>query len=215
MRPKIPLLVEAMEGMFGPHHAVVCRQILAHLDFLDASIERLSEEVVSRMGPFEAAVTLLVGIPGVARLTAEVIVAETGADMSRFPSASHLSAWAGVAPASHESAGKHRPAGTRKGGRWLRRHLIEAARAAARSKDTYLSAQYRQIARRRGDGKAIVAVANTILGISWHLLSTGETYNEFGADHFQRPKARDGQARRLTAQLEALGFAVILEDKAA
>ena len=215
MRSKIPQLVEALEGMFGPHHAVVCRQILAHIDFLDASIDELSEEVVKRMGPFEGAITLLESIPGVSRRTAEVIVAETGGDMSRFPTPRHLAAWAGVAPASHQSAGKHRPAGTRKGGRWLRRYLIEAARAASRSKGTYLSAQYRQLARRRGDNKAIVAVAHSILTISWHLLSTGETYQDLGADHFQKPQTRDGQARRLTKQLEALGFAVTLEDQAA
>lgn len=215
MRSKIPQLVEALDGMFGPHHAVVCRQILAHIDFLDASIDELSEEVVKRMGPFEGAITLLQSIPGVSRLTAEVIVAETGADMSRFPTPRHLAAWAGVAPASHESAGKRRPAGTRKGGRWLRRYLIEAARAASRSKGTYLSAQYRHLARRRGDNKAIVAVANSILTISWHLLTTGETYQDLGADHFQKPQTRDGQARRLTKQLEALGFAVTLEDPAA
>lgn len=127
MRPKIGELIEAMDGMFGPHHAVVCRQILSHIDFLDSSIDTLSEEVVARMGPFEPAISLLETIPGVSRLTAEVIVAETGADMSRFPTAGHLCAWAGVAPASHESAGKHKPAGTRKGQRWLRRHLIESA----------------------------------------------------------------------------------------
>lgn len=214
MRPKIGELVEAMNGMFGPHHAVVCRQILSHIDFLDSSIDTLSEEVVARTGPFEGAISLLETIPGVSRLTAEVIVAETGADMSRFPTAGHLCAWAGVAPASHESAGKHKPAGTRKGQRWLRRHLIESARAASRTKNTYLAAHYRRIARRRGDGKAIVAVANTILGIAWHLLTTGETYHDLGPDHFEH-RDRDGQARRLAARLEALGYQVTLEDAAA
>lgn len=214
MRPKIPALIDAMEGMFGPHHAVVCRQILDHIDFLDASISQLSEEVVERTGPFEAAIALLETIPGVSRITAEVIVAETGADMSRFPTAGHLCAWAGVAPANNESAGKHRPAGTRKGQRWLRRHLIEAARAASRTKGTYLAAHYRRIRRHRGDNKAIVAVANTILGIAWHLLTTGATYHDLGADHFQT-RDRDNQARNLARRLEALGYQVTLEDKAA
>lgn len=214
MRPKVPALIEAMEGMFGSHHAVVCRQILDHIDFLDQSIETLSEEVIVRMDPFEAAIGLLETIPGISRLTAEVIVAETGADMSRFPTPGHLCAWAGVAPASHESAGKRRPAGTRKGGRWLRRHLIEAARAAARTKNTYLSAHYQRIRRRRGDNKAIIAVANTILGICWHLLTTGQTYHDLGPDHFQQ-RDRDGQARHLTRQLEALGYQVTLEQTAA
>ena len=214
MKAKIPALIEAMEGMFGAHHAVVCRHILDHIDFLDDSIDQLSEEVVARMGPYEAAISLIQTIPGVARTTAEVIVAETGADMSRFPTAGHLCAWAGVAPASNESAGKHRPAGTRKGGRWLRRHLIEAARAAARTKGTYLAAQHQQIRRRRGDNKAIVAVANSILSVVWHLLTTGETYNDLGAEHFQT-RDRDVQARRLRRRLEALGYQVTLEDTAA
>jgi len=214
MRPKIPELVEAMDGMFRSHHGVVCTQILAHIDYLDTSIAALSEEVVARMGPFEPAIALLETIPGVSRITAEVIVAETGADMSRFPTAGHLCAWAGVAPASNESAGKHRPAGTRKGQRWLRRHLIEAARAASRTKDTYLSAHYQQIRRRRGDNKAIVAVANTILAVAWHLLTTGETYHDLGADYFQTSD-RDGQTRRLTRRLEQLGYTVTLEETAA
>lgn len=214
MRPKIPALIEAMDGMFGPHHAVVCQQILDHIDFLDTSISQLSEQVVDRMSPFEAAIALLETIPGVSRITAEVIVAETGADMSRFPTAGHLCAWAGVAPANNESAGKHRPAGTRKGQRWLRRHLIEAARAAARTKNTYLAAHYWRIRRHRGDNKAIVAVANTILGVAWHLLTTGETYNDLGPDHFQT-RDRDSQARQLTRRLEALGYQVTLEEAAA
>lgn len=215
MRSKIPQLTDALEGMFGPHHAVVCRQILAHIDFLDASIAELSEEVVAEMAPFEAAVSLLVTIPGVARRTAEVIVAETGADMTRFPTAGHLAAWAGVAPANNESAGKHKPAGTRKGGRHLRRHLIEAARASVRTKDTYLTAHYRRIARHRGDAKAIVAVAHTILTIAWHLLSTAETYQDLGADYFDKPRNRDGEARRLARRLETLGYDVTLKDTAA
>lgn len=214
MRPKIAELTDAMDGMFGSHHAVVCRQILTHIDFLDASIDALTEQVVERMGPYEAAITLLMTIPGINRLTAEVIVAETGADMSRFPTAQHLAAWAGVAPASHESAGKRKPAGTRKGQRWLKRHLIEAARAAANTKNTYLAAQYRQIARRRGPNKAAVALANTMIVICWHLLTTGAVYQDLGPDYFKTidPEAH---ARRLTRQLEALGYRVTLEENAA
>lgn len=215
MRPKIPQLIEALDGMFGPHHAVVCRQILNHIDFLDASIETLSEEVVARMGPFEAATALLMSIPGISRLTAEVIVAETGADMSRFPTSGHLCSWAGVAPANHESAGKHKPAGTRHGSRWLRRHLIEAARAAARTKNTYLAAHYKQIARRRGPNKAVIALANTMLGICWELLTTGQFYQDLGPDYFERHNDREAQARRFSRRLEDLGYQVTLEDTAA
>ena len=128
MRSKIPALVEALENRWGSHHSVVAGRILAHIDFLDSSIAELGEEVTERLRPYEAAITLLCTIPGVNTATAEVIVAETGADMARFPSAAHLASWAGVAPANHESAGKRRPAGTRHGGRWLRDTLIEAAK---------------------------------------------------------------------------------------
>jgi transposase len=134
MRSKIPALAEALVGRFADHHGAVARVILDHIDFLDAAIAHLDEEVVARLGPFRAAVELLQTIPGVGRQVAEVIVAETGADMSRFPSAAHLAAWAGVAPANYESAGKRRPAGTRHGGTWLRRALVEAGKSAGRTR---------------------------------------------------------------------------------
>ena len=163
MRSKIPALAEALGGRFAAHHGAVARVILDHIDFLDFAIARLDSEVASRLGAFQRAVDLLETIPGVGRKAAETIVAETGADMTRFPTAMQLCAWAGVAPANHESAGKHRPAGTRQGASWLRRALIESAKAASRTKDTYLAAQYRQIAGRRGPNKATVAVAHSIL----------------------------------------------------
>ena len=213
MRSKIPALTEALVGRFAAHHGAVARVILDHIDFLDTTIARLDDEVAGRLGPFETAVALLATIPGVARKTAETIVAETGADMARFPTAAQLCAWAGVAPANHESAGKRRPAGTRQGANWLRRSLIEAAKAASRTKDTYLAAQYRQIAARRGPNKATVAVAHTILFAAWHMLTTGETYDELGPDYLSR---RDTQAetRRLLKRLESLGHSVTLNPAA-
>jgi transposase len=214
MRSKIDRLRDALPGWFGDHHAALARHLLDHIDFLDRTIVELDEEVVARLGPFADAVTLLCTIPGVAQRSAEVILAETGGDMSRFPSAGHLAAWAGVAPASHESAGKRRPAGTRHGGRWLRRTLIECAHGAARSRGTYLSAQYARIARRRGPNKAAVAVAHSILVAAWHMLSTGETYRELGADYFTKRLDPDREARRLVAKLEALGMRVTLEPAA-
>jgi transposase len=128
--------------------------VIDHLDFLDRSIATLSAEICERLVPFEPQVALLTSIPGISATTAQVIVAETGADMSRFPTAGHLCAWAGVAPASYESAGKKRPAGTRMGAPWLKRTLIEAARAAVRTKGSYYSALYARIARRRGPNKS-------------------------------------------------------------
>ena len=214
MRPKIPALAEALVGRFATHHGAVARSILDHVDFLDAAIARLDKEVSDRLAPFRAAVELLETIPGVGRAAAEVIVAETGADMSRFPSARHLAAWAGVAPANHESAGKRRPAGTRQGGPWLRRALVEAAKAASRTKGTYLASQYRQIAARRGPNKATVAVAHSILVAAWHMLSTGQIYEDLGADYFDRRRNPEAEARRLVSRLEALGHSVTLTSAA-
>jgi transposase len=154
MRNKTDRLEEALESNFGAHHAILCRQVIDHLDFLDRSIATLSAEICERLVPFEPQVALLTSIPGISATTAQVIVAETGADMSRFPTAGHLCAWAGVAPASYESAGKKRPAGTRMGAPWLKRTLIEAARAAVRTKGSYYSALYARIARRRGPNKS-------------------------------------------------------------
>jgi transposase len=210
MRPKIPALAEALVGRFAAHHAAVARAILDHIDFLDATIARLDEEVAVRLGPFQPAVELLQSIPGVGRAVAEVIVAETGADMSRFPSPGHLAAWAGVAPANHESAGKRRHGGTRHGGTWLRRALIEAAKSAGRTKNTYLGAQYRQIAKRRGPNKATVAVAHSILVAAWHMLTTGQTYDDLGPDYFASRRSPEVETRRLVTRLQALGHEVTL-----
>ncbi len=215
MRKKIDRLQEALEGNFGPHHALMCRQIIDHLDFLDRSIATLTDEICARLVPFSPEVTLLASIPGVSEVTAQVMVAETGADMSRFPTPGHLCAWAGVAPASYESAGKRRPAGTRHGSPWLRRALIEAAHSAARTKGSYYSALYARIARRRGRNKAVVAVAHSILETAWHLLSTGALYQDPGADYFERRHDPAIEAKRLQRRIEALGFAVTITERAA
>jgi transposase len=210
MRSKIPALEEALESRWAPHHSTVARQILAHIDFLDATIDTLTAEIVERVVPFKMAVELLKTIPGVSELTAQVIIAEMGTDMSRFPTAGHLAAWAGVAPASHESAGKRRPAGTRHGSRHLREALIEAARAAARTKGTFLSARYRRLARRKGPNKAAVAVAHSILVAAHHMLTTGEIYNDLGADFYDRRTDPDRKIRHHVAELEAAGFTVTI-----
>jgi transposase len=208
MRAKKDRLVDALSGRFGSHHAVVARQILDHISFLDASIDRLTIEIVGRMRPFEPAIALLCGIPGWGRPTAEVFIAETGGDMSAFPTPGALAAWSGMAPGSHESAGKRRSVAAVRGNRWLGRALIEAARGAARTKDTYLGAQYRRLAPRRGPNKASVAVAHSMVVSAWHMLSTGETYNELGADYFTRRHDPQRQVRRLTHQLQQLGYTV-------
>jgi transposase len=215
MRPKIAQLEEALAGHFGAHHAFVCRQVIDHIDFLDGSIAALSEEIAARLLPFEAAVGLVCSVTAIGELSAQAIIAEIGVDMSRFATAGHLCAWAGVAPASYESAGKKRPAGTRHGGTWLRRVLIEVARAASRTKGSYFSAQYSRIARRRGTNKAAVAVANSILAVIWHVLTNGCLYEDPGADYFERRHDPAVEAKRLQARIEALGFDVTLSPKAA
>lgn len=166
LRPKIALLEEALAGRFDSHHATQCRQIIDHTDFLDKTILALTKDVCEGLEDFASAMTILCSIPGVLETVAQVIIAETGCDMFKFPTSGHLCAWAGVVPASYESAGKRRPAGTRHGAPWLRRALIESARAAARSKGTYYFAQYARIAKRRGPNKAAVAVARSMFDTS-------------------------------------------------
>src|SRR5258708_10628466 len=147
---KLPQLEQALAGQFGAHHRFLLAQQLAHLDFLDASLERVSTQIAERVGPFEAEVARLQSIPGVGQRTAEVLVAEIGVDLTRFPTARHLASWAGLCPGNDESAGKRRSGRTRKGSPWLRTALVEAGQAAARTKETYLAAQYRRLAARRG-----------------------------------------------------------------
>jgi transposase len=204
MRTKIDELEEALSGHFGAHHAVLCRQIIDHIDFLDRSIAALTEEITTRLVPFEAAVALVTSIPGIARTTAEVIVAETGADMSRFPTPGQLCAWAGVTPASYQSAGKRRPAGTHRSGTGRCGHQGELllSRVSAHRSTT-------------GPNKAAVAIANSMLFTIWHLLSSGQFYEDPGANYFERHHDPAVEAKRLARRIEALGFDVSLSEKAA
>ncbi len=210
LREKLPQLEQALAGQFGPHHRFLIAQQLAHSDFLDASLERVSAEIAERMRPCDAPLAQLSTIPGIGRRTAEVLVAEIGTDLTRFPSAGHLASWAGLCPGNDESAGKRRSGRTRKGSPWLRTALVEAAQAAARTKDTYLAAQYRRLAARRGAKRAAVAVAHTLLVMVYSLLTQQQAYHELGGQYFD---ARDRQAvqRRLVHRLEALGYAVSLQ----
>ncbi|MGH2841999.1 MAG: IS110 family transposase [Solirubrobacteraceae bacterium] len=210
LRKKIPALQQALQGRFGAEHRLVVGRILAHIDFLDESINQLSVEIEEQIRPLEAAVQLLCTIPGVQRRAAEVIIAETGGDMSVFPTAKHLVSWAGICPGNDKSAGKRRSGKTTKGSKWLRGTLIESAKAAARTKNTYLAAQYARLRGRRGANRASVAVAHSILTAVWHMLSTGELYTDLGGDYFAR-RDPERTTRRLVAQLEALGHLVTLQ----
>jgi transposase len=202
-------LTKAVEGRVKPHHRFVLTELLSQIDSLDETIARFDTRIQEICGPFEEAVGLLDTIPGVARHTAEMIVAEIGTDMTRFPSADHLASWAGVAPGNYESAGKRASGKTRKGNRFLRTSLVQAAHAAARTKGTYLSAQYRRLATRRGKKRAILAVAPSILVMAYYMIQRQEPYHDAGADFFDRLQPED-TARRLIKRLEQLGYQVTL-----
>jgi transposase len=207
LRAKRADLIKALEGRVKPHHRFVLTELLCEIDNLEETIARFDEQIQEYGRPFEEAIQHLDTIPGVARGTAEVIVAEIGIDMSHFPSDAHLASWGGVAPGNHESAGKRRSGKMRPGNKALRTALNQAAHAAARTKHTYLAAQYQRLAARRGKKKAIMAVAHSILVIAYHLIDRHEDYRELGGDYFdkRRPEAT---AKHLIKRLEALGYTV-------
>lgn len=210
LRTKIPTLREALTARFSAHHALLVGEILAKLDYLEEAIGRLSVEIDRLVTPFEAELALLDTIPGINRRNAEGILAEIGADMARFGSSARLASWAGMCPGNYESAGKSKSGRTRKGSKWLRTYLAEAAEAAGRTKTTYLSAQFARLRGRRGHAKARKAVGHSILVAAYHVLERQAPYQDLGADWFakRRPEAH---ARRLAHQIEALGYRVTLE----
>jgi transposase len=210
LRAKLPALREALVGRFEPLHALLVSSILAHLDFLDEQIERLSDAIEEQLRPFEPAVELLRTVDGIETRTAQNILAEIGVDMSVFPTAGHLASWAGQCPGNDQSAGKRRSGRTRKGSKWLNTALNDAAMSAIRTNDSYLQAQYQRLRPRLGHGRALGAVKHSILCACWHMLSTGELYRDLGGDYF-RKRDPERQTKRLIAQLERLGHKVTLE----
>jgi transposase len=214
LRTKIPALERALVGRFGAHQRFLVARQLAHLDFLDASIASVSAEIAERLRALDAVIDHLDTIPGVNRRTAEALVAEIGTEMDRFPTADHLASWAGMAPGHNESAGKRLSGTTRKGSRWLRSTLVEMAHAAGRSRDSYLGAQYRRLAARRGKKKAAVAVGHSILIIAYHLLKDRRDYCDLGPNYFDL-RDRERTAKRLIQRLEDLGYQVTAEPIAA
>jgi len=210
LRSKRDQLAQALAGRLRPHHQFLLSEHLAHLDYLDEAIARFGEEIAQRLRPQAAQTALLDTIPGVSQRTAEILLAEIGADMGRFPTARHLASWAGMCPGNHESAGKRRSGKTRKGSRWLRQVLIEAAHAAARTKNTYLSAQYHRLAARRGTKRALVALGHTILVMVYHVLRRGLPYRELGGNSFDE-RQRQAVEHRLVQRLEQLGYQVTLQ----
>jgi transposase len=207
MREKTQQLEQALLGRVKPHHRLILRQLLRQIDSLDASIKEMDQAIEAACVPFEQAIEHLDTIPGVARTTAELILSEVGADMKRFPSAGHLAAWAGVAPGNHQSAGKRLSGRTRQGNQALRKGLVTAAHAAAKTKNTYLAAQYHRLAGRRGKKRAIMAVAHSILVIAYHLIVRKEPYKELGGNYFDERKP-EVTADRLMTRLRQLGYEV-------
>ena len=210
LRKKIPALREALVGRFEPLHALLVSSILAHLDFLDEQIERLSDAIEEQLRPFASAVELLRSLDGIETRTAQNILAEIGVDMSVFPTAGHLASWAGRCPGNDQSAGKRRSGKTRKGSKWLNEALKDAAMSATNTNDSYLQAQYQRLRPRIGHGRALGAVKHSILCACWHMLKNGELYRDLGGDYF-RKRDPERQTRRLVAQLERLGHKVTLE----
>jgi transposase len=210
LRTKREALEAALRGRVGDHHRFLLATHLAHIDFLDEQIERLSDEIAERLRPVDAILERLDAIPGVGRVIAEILGAEVGLDMTPFPSAGHLASWAGMCPGQYESAGKRKGGKTRKGSTWLRRALKEAACAAARKKDSAFAAQFRRVAVRRGKPKAVVAVGHAILRTVYALLANGELYQErtpLPLDQRRRARLR----QRAVDQLRALGYDVNLQ----
>ena len=235
LRNKIPALEKALTGVVRPHHCFMLAQHLAHIDFLDEQTERVNAEIGQRVelmshpqGPSDSgssgdvaheatktltwaeSIELLDSAPGVDKRAAEIVLAETGIDMRQFPSADHLTAWAGLAPGNNQSGSKRRRAKTREGNRNLRQIMVQIAWAASRKKGSYVQSLYRRLAGRRGKKRAIIAVARTLLESFYYMLSRGEPYKDLGSDYFDK-RRKDVKINVLTKQLEKLGYTVQLE----
>jgi transposase len=207
-------LEAALRGRVTTHHRFMLRLHLDHIDAVDAAIALIDKEVDGNVEPFRAAIQLLSTIPGISTLSARVIVAEIGMDMSRFPTEGHLISWAGLCPKNDESAGKRRSNRMKKGAPWLKTTLIQCAWAASRKKGSYLQAQYLRLRSRRGAKKAIGAVAASMLTAAYHMLKNGDLYKDLGANHFDN-RAKGKQVLRLVNRLQNLGFDVQIKPIAA
>jgi transposase len=214
LRAKRELLAQAVVGRFSAHHAFLILEHLSQLDYLEEARERISAEIAQRLEEEQVALELLQTVPGIGQRAAEIMLAEMGADLSRFPSAKHLASWAGMCPGNKESGGKRLSGKTRKGNAWLRQVLIEVAHVASRTKDTYLVAQYRRIAARRGKKRALVALGHTILVSVYYILTRRMPYHELGPLHFDE-RDRKQVEQRLVHRLERLGYVVNLQPLAA
>ncbi len=214
-------LHDALHGRLRDHHRFLLQLHLRQWDALDVAIrqideqvadqiERVDEEAADGQPPFRELIPRLCAIPGVSSLSATTILAEIGRDMSRFPTAGHLVAWAGLCPGQNESAGKRKSARLRKGAPWFKTMLVQCAWAAKRAKHSYYSAQFHRLCGRRGPQKVICAVAASILTAIYHMVQSGTSHRDLGADYFDR-RTPEAKAKRLMAQLAKLGFAAQLQ----
>lgn len=210
MRRKIPRLRLALTHGMTEHHRFLLRQLLEQVDHYDRQIAAFESRIAEMMRPFDEAVRALDAIPGINRRSAQGILAEIGVDMTRFPTAAHLSSWAGLCPGNNESAGKRRSGRCRDGNRWLCQMLVQCAWSAARTKRSYFHQQYHRLKLRRGHKRAVVAVAHSMLVTVWHLLSKPtDPYVDLGPDHFNRTDT-DRQRQALVRKLKNLGYDVHL-----
>jgi transposase len=210
MRDKLAQLEQALVGRVGTHQRFLLARQLAHIDSLEALIADLDAEVSSRLAPFAELLARLDGIPGVGQRVAEVIASEVGTDVAAFPSADDLASWGGFCPGNRQSAGRRGSGRTRKGNKWLRAALVEAAQAAGHSQTTYLGAQYRRLRGRRGSKRAAVAVAHSIVVSAWHMIDAGTTYDDLGGQYFDE-RAQEAVERQCLRRLERLGNTVTIQ----
>lgn len=213
LRAKLPELTSALEGQVTAHHRFLLRELMRQLEFLEQEVARFEEEIERQMPPFEWAVDLLMTMPGVDRTAACALLAEIGADMSHFASSRHLASWAGLCPGNNESAGKRRSGKSHRGNRWIKGIMTEIGWAATRKNNSYSAAQYRKLAGHRGKKRALVAVANSLLQVAWHMLTHRQAYRDLGPDYYERLNRNDLE-RSLIRRLEKLGHKVTLEPAA-
>jgi transposase len=212
LRTERDLLEQAVVGHFPAHHACMISEQLRHLDYLEEAMERVGAEIEQRLQEDAESLELLDTVPGIRRRAAQILIAERGSDLTRFPSAKQLAAWAGMGPGNKERGGKRLRGKTRKGNVWLRQVLIEVAHVASKTNDTYLAAQYRRIAARRGKKRALVALGHTILVMIYHILTRRQPYHELGVAYFDQLE-RQRVEQRLVRRLERLGYMVALQPR--
>jgi transposase len=211
LRHKEDELKKSLKGLIGPHQKLMLKSMLQHIDGLSVQIDELDTEISLRLTDHQEEIELLETIIGVGERSAQVIISEMGTDMSKFPSEAHLASWAGLCPGNNESAGKKKSGKTRNGNPTLKKTLVQCAKCSSHSKDTYLSAQYRRIAARRGRNRATVAAAHSILIIVYHILKNKESFYDLGGDFFDQ-KRRDNLIKQSIKRLEALGLKITVED---